>query len=117
MLTTSRLISNVILDRNQVNGHRVKVIQSDSGLSNAIENPYRPVNAGNLVKFMFMLHRRKGYAPHHPFAVYLRQAKKFIEEVGCDRAEELMLEAAYKAKHAWGFNFVRRLDVNRSAKH
>ncbi len=103
-------ISEPILDRNQINGHAVTIRSGEGeGLENSIKNPYSPVNATNLVKFMFMLHRRKGLTPHRDFTTYLRQAKKLIDVVGPDEAESLMLKAAKLSKYAWGFAFIERL--------
>ncbi len=104
------VISEAILDRNKVNGYAVGVKTGEcAGLCDTITNPYSPVNATNLVKFMFMLHRRKGLTPHRDFTTYLRQAKKLIDVVGADKAESLMLKAAKLSRHAWGFAFIERL--------
>jgi len=107
-------ISSPILERNRINGCAIKIKTGEgSCLNNSITNPYSPVNAPNLVKFMFMLHHRKGLTPHQNFKFYLRSAKKLIDDVGSDRAEALMLKAAQKSRHAWGFAFIQKLRYER----
>lgn len=99
-----------LLDRNKVRGNKIPVKLRDcDGLTQEIKNPYQPVTAPNLVKLFFMLHRRKGMEPRLDFRVYLRPAKKLIDDVGPDKAESVMIEAAKHSKHPWGFAFVRRL--------
>ncbi len=102
--------SEPILERNRVSGHLVTIKTGErGGLDNSIKNPFAPVNPWNLVCFMFMLHRRKGLLPLRPRQTYLGQAKKLIDAVGPDEAEDLMLKAAKVCKHAWGFPFIEKL--------
>ena len=102
--------SEPILERNKVSGHLVKIKTGEMGeLDNSIKNPFSPVNPWNLVCFMFMLHRRKGLLPLRPRQTYLGQAKKLIDRVGPDEAEDLMLKAAKMSRYPWGFAFIERL--------
>ena len=102
-----------ILDRNKVVGHLIELDAPRSTLTSEIINPYQPVNAPNLVRLMFYLHRRKRLSTYRTFTSYLREAKQLIDEVGADEAERLMLKAAEFSTTAWGFAFLNRLK-NRS---
>ena len=90
-------------------GHRIELDAPLSELTSEIVNPYLPVNAPNLVRLMFHLHRKKRLVTHRDFMSYLREAKKLIAEVGADEAERLMLKAAEFSTNPWGFVFLNKL--------
>jgi len=90
-------------------GHSIKLSAPQSELTSEIVNPYLPVNAPNLVRLMFHLHRKKRLVTHRSFMSYLKEAKKLIDEVGTDEAERLMLRAAEFSATAWGFAFLNKL--------
>lgn len=94
-------------------GHGIELDAPQSELTSEIVNPYLPVNAPNLVRLMFHLHRKKRLETPRNFMSYLREAKKFIDEVGEDRAEELMLQAAKFSTNPWGFVFLNKLKRSR----
>ena len=98
-----------ILERNLVVGHSIELDAPQSELTSEIVNPYLPVNAPNLVRLMFHLHRKKRLTVHRSFMSYLKEAKKLIDEVGSDEAERLMLRAAEFSANPWGFAFLHRL--------
>jgi len=108
-LTTQRTSFSPILERNLVAGHSIDLDAPQSELTSEIVNPYLPVNAPNLVRLMFHLHRKKRLSPHRNYVSYLREAKKLIDEVGTDEAECLMLKAAEFSANPWGFAFLNRL--------
>lgn len=97
-------------------GHLIELDAPQSILTSEIVNPYLPVNAPNLVRLMFHLHRRKRLPPHRSFTSYLREAKKLISEVGADEAERLMLKAAEFSANPWGFAFLNSLKNKRSRR-
>ncbi len=102
--------SEPILERNKVGGHLVTIKTGEmGGLDNSIKNPFSPVNPWNLVKFMFLLHTKKGLIPRRPFRSYLRQAQKLIDSVGGEEAGILMIKAAKTSRYPWGFVFIERL--------
>jgi len=94
-------------------GHSIELNAPQSILTSEIVNPYLPVNAPNLVRLMFHLHRKKRLSPCRTFTSYLREAKRFIDEVGADEAERLMLKAAEFSTTTWGFAFLNRLKRSR----
>ena len=104
-----RKMSFSILDRNKVVGHLIELDAPQSTLTSEIVNPYQPVNAPNLVRLMYHLHKKKRLSPCRDFTSYLREAKRFIDEVGADEAERLMLKAAEFSANPWGFAFLNRL--------
>jgi len=90
-------------------GHLIDLDVPQSELTSEIVNPYLPVNAPNLVRLMFHLHRKKRLSPRRSFMSYLKEAKKLIDEVGTDEAERLMLKAAEFSANPWGFAFLNKL--------
>lgn len=97
-------------------GHSIALDASQSTLTSEIVNPYLPVNAPNLVRLMFHLHKKKRLSPCRNFPSYLREAKSLIDGVGADEAERLMLKAAEFSATAWGFAFLNRLKNKRSRR-
>ena len=103
--------SEAILDRNQVRGSVVKLKPSitTGGLSQTIENPYRPITPFNLTNLLFLLHKKKNLVPHWERKRYWRSAKKLIDEVGPEEAERMTIEAGKLARLPWTFKFVRTM--------
>jgi len=105
--------SKAILARNRVVGHPIIIDSSGpSYVENSIANTFEPKTPKNLIKFMFLLHERRGLRPRRTESSYIREAKRFISEVGEEQTEKLMLEAARVASHSWGFNFLNNLRLN-----
>ena len=71
--------------------------------------PYQKVNAPNLVKFLFLIAENKGSKMPREFRTYLREAKKFIDQVGEQQAIGLVQEAIRYSEHPFAFKFLWRL--------
>ena len=75
-----------------------------------IKYPFEKVNASELVKFLFLVHERKGLKPAFEFKVYTRDMKKLLEELGPEKTIALILKAGEVCNHPFSIKFLRRLN-------
>lgn len=105
------MISNALLDRNVVEGASLPATPVEKTPLNGgtIENPWPPVNAPNLVRFMFLLHERRGWQPSRQFKSYLREARKVLDKHEGQIVENALRKAAAVSQHPFSFKFVERI--------
>lgn len=75
-----------------------------------IEYPFDIVNSPNLVKYLFLVHERKGLKPQRDFRAYLREMKKLLDEVGEERAKFLILKASETCSYPFSTEYLRKLN-------
>lgn len=78
-------------------------------VKNEIGYPFRDITPFNVVSFLFLIHRRRDLELPRPFKSYLREAKKFIEEVGEENVLKLFKQAIEQWEYNFGFEYMRRL--------
>lgn len=83
--------------------------QTTSLKEQTITYPFEKTTHSYLVKYMFLVHERKGLKPHRPFVQYLPQMKKFAQEVGEEQVILLILRASETINYSFGINYLRRL--------
>lgn len=74
-------------------------------------NPYvgRIVTPYYLVSLLSSLHCQKHFNLKNSFVAYLKDAEKLLNNVGSDKAIDLVMLSAKYAKHPWSFKFILRL--------
>jgi len=101
---------NQLYPQNKVQlGDEVDFLRKVSG--NRYVNPYagQKVTSYYLVGLLSSLHYQKQLNLKNPFVAYLKDAEKLLNDVGSDKAVNLVLLSAKYAKHPWSFKFVLRL--------
>lgn len=63
----------------------------------------------SLVAMLQDFYNKRGFQLRRNIKGYLREAKKFLETYGEDKALALMGKAAELANHPWGFTFLHKL--------
>jgi len=75
-----------------------------------IKYPFDRIDAPSLVKYLFLVHEKKGLKPQRKFVTYLREMKKFLEEVGEERTIALVLKASEVCSFPFSIEFLKRLN-------
>jgi len=105
------VISSSLLDRNIVIGVDIPLANLYRTPLNGgeIKNPWPERNARNIVRFMFLLHERRGWKPPRRFKSYIWEARQMLAKHDGDTLEKALRKAAHVAKHPFGFTFVEHI--------
>src|SRR5574342_224904 len=95
------------LDRNKIKSYKLELGEVTNPNELTINYPYEKKTAHYLVKFIWLVHERKGLKPDLPFSAYTNHIKKLLEEIPADEIIDLILKASEMSNHPFTVKFLR----------
>lgn len=78
-----------------------------------IKYPFAKKDANSLVRFIWLLHERKGLTPQLPFSAYVVHIKSLLKELTADEIIPLILKAGEVSNHPFTIKFLKTLHEKR----
>lgn len=98
------------LDRNKVKSYKnLELGEVTNPRPLTIEYEFEEITPNNLVKFIWLVHGRKGLKPILPFGAYVNHMKKLLEEISGEEIIALILNAGEVSNHPFTVKFLRSL--------
>lgn len=98
------------LDRNRIKSYtdlELGEVTNPSPLT--IEYTFGEYTPNNLVRFIWLVHERKGLKPELPFGAYVNHMKGLLKEIEGEEIVHLILKAGELSSHPFTVKMLRRL--------
>jgi hypothetical protein len=98
------------LARNQVKAYKdLELGEVTNPNPLTIKYEFADYSPNNLVKFIWLVHERKGLKPILPFGAYVNHIKKLLEELSGEEIADLILNAGEVSNHPFTVKFLRKI--------
>lgn len=98
------------LSRNRVKSYKdVELGEVTNPNELTIKYPYDSITPNNLVKFIWLVHERKGLKPELPFGAYVNHIKGLLKEMEGEEIIPLILKAGELSNHPFTVKLLRRI--------
>src|SRR3990167_1544120 len=97
------------LERNRIKSYKLELGEVTNPNPLTIKYPYEKTTPHYLVKFIWLIHERKGLIPTLPFPAYVRHVKKLLEEINEEEILSLVLKANETCNYVFTVRYLRKL--------